>query len=104
MKYQPTAKTFTVDVDGKPTVSFEAISAREANELINEDWFREDLRALTSDGAPLWNGEALLRSRPASEDEAERYQGFAAQADDANGDILLAFIVTLDPLPGRAQR
>jgi|EndMetStandDraft_5_1072996.scaffolds.fasta_scaffold1334820_2 hypothetical protein len=96
MKYEPTAKVFTLDVDGKPTLSFEAMSAREANELIREQWFRSDLRALTSDGSPLWDGTAPLRSRPAGPDEAERYQDLAAEAADSAGDILLAFLVTLD--------
>ena len=99
MKYEPTSKIFTLDVAGKPTVSFEAISTREANELLKEHWFRDDLQLLTSDGAPLWDGVAQLRSRPANEQEAERYQGIAAEADDAAGDILLAFLVTLDRVP-----
>jgi len=96
MKYEPTAKIFTLDVDGKPIVSFEAISAREANELIREHWFRDDLRLLKSNGEPLWDGVAPLRSRPAGPEEAERYQGLAAEAADSAGDILLAFLVTLD--------
>jgi hypothetical protein len=96
MKYEPTSKIFTLDVAGRPTVSFEAISTREANELLKEHWFRDDLQLLTSDGAPLWDGVAQLRSRPANEQETERYQGIAAEADDAAGDILLAFLVTLD--------
>ena len=99
MKYEPTSKIFTLDVAGKPTVSFEAMSTREANELLKEHWFRDDLRLLTCDGAPLWDGVAQLRSRPANEHEAERYQGIAAEADDAAGDILLAFLVTLDSVP-----
>ena len=99
MKYEPTAKIFTVDIDGKPTVSFEVLSAREANELLKEHWFRDDLRVLKSDGLPLWDGVAPLRSRPADEHETERYQGIAAAADDAAGDILLAFLVTLDGAP-----
>jgi len=99
MKYEPSAKIFTVDIDGKPTVSFEVLSAREANELVKEHWFRDDLRALKSDGLPLWDGVASLRSRPADEHETERYQGIAAAADDAAGDILLAFLVTLDGAP-----
>lgn len=96
MKYEPTSKIFTIDIDGKPTVSFEALSAREANELVRETWFRDDLRTLKSEGSPLWDGVAPLRSRPADQHETERYQGLAAEADDAAGDILLAFLVTLD--------
>ena len=96
MKYTPTAKLFTVEIDGNPIVSFEAISSREANELLKEEWFREDLCELRSGGEPLWDGKADLRSRPANEAEAERYQQFADQASEEAGDILLAFLVTLD--------
>ena len=51
---------------------------------------------LTSDGRPLWDGASGLRVRPASEEETERYRDIAAEAEDENGDILLAFLVTLD--------
>ena len=70
MKYTPTAKLFTVEIDGNPIVSFEAINYREANELLKEEWFREDLCELRSGGEPLWDGKANLRSRPANEAEA----------------------------------
>jgi hypothetical protein len=96
MKYEPTSRIFTVDVDGEPTVSFAAMNTREANELVKEDWFRDDLRLLKSKGAPLWDGAAPLRSRPADQRESEQYHGIAAEADDATGDILLAFLVRLD--------
>jgi hypothetical protein len=43
---------FTIEVDGRPMVAFEAKQLREANELCNEDWFRADLSALSSNGAP----------------------------------------------------
>ena len=96
MKYTPTARLFTVEIDGKPIVSIEAISSREANELLKEEWFCEDLCELRSGGEPLWDGKANLRSRPANEAEAERYQQFADEASEEAGDILLAFLVTLD--------
>ena len=96
MKFSPTAKVFTLDIDGRPTVSFEATNPREGTELLKEGWFLDDLSKLTSDARPLWDGASALRVRVASEDEAERYRNFAAEAEDENGDILLAFLVTLD--------
>ena len=39
MKFSPTAKVFTLDIDGKPTVSFEAINQREGTQLLKEGWF-----------------------------------------------------------------
>ena len=82
MKYTPTARLFTVEIDGKPIVSIEAISSREANELLKEEWFREDLCELRSGGEPLWDGKANLRSRPANEAEAELVWGRPSRLRD----------------------
>jgi len=95
----PTLRVFTLDIDGQPTVSFEAVNQHEATQLLKESWFLNDLGELTSEGRPLWDGASGLRVRPASEEEAERYSNLAAQAEDTNGDILLAFLVTLDGTP-----
>ena len=34
---------WTLEVDGKPTLAFEAKKYREANELCHEDWLRVEL-------------------------------------------------------------
>jgi hypothetical protein len=39
----PTSRIFIIEVDGKPTVVFEASSWSEAKELSREKWFRADL-------------------------------------------------------------
>jgi hypothetical protein len=90
------ASIFTVEIDGKPIVSFEAKNTKEALELTKEDWFLDDLQALKTDGQVLWNGTALVRPRLATEPEVSRYRAMAAEAAEENGDILLAFLVTLD--------
>jgi hypothetical protein len=94
--YTQTSKVFTLDVDGQPTVSFEAVNPREATQLLKESWFLNDLSDLTSDGRPLWDGASGLRIRPASDGEAERYRSFESEAGNESGDIFLAFLVTLD--------
>jgi hypothetical protein len=91
-----------VEIEGKPIVSFEAVSAHEAAELLKEDWFRDELQSLTSSGAPLWDGVAGMRSRPASESEIDRYRSMIDSAADESGDLFLAFAVTLDSA-GSAQ-
>lgn len=90
---------FTVDIAGSPTMSFEAKNLREANELARESWFLDDLRVLKSEGQSIWDGKALLRVRFATDPEMERYRGIAAEAEDTAGEILLAFLVTLDGMP-----
>jgi hypothetical protein len=91
------AGVYTVEIGGTPIVSFEAKSNREAQELAKEGWFLEDLENLTVAGQPLWDGKTAVRARLATDDEAERYRDIAAEAEDT-GDIVLAFLVTLDGL------
>ena len=95
---KPRVRIFTLEIGGKPTVSFVA-SVREAQELLKEAWLLEDLRGLTSEGNALWDGSKPLRARPASEHEAERYRDIAAEVEEEASDILLAFLVTLDGTP-----
>ena len=91
-----TAIIATVEIDGRPTVAFEARNSKEASQLLKEHWFLEDLQELRTNGSPLWDGKARLRSRVASEEEIEKYEAMAAEAEDNNGDIVLAFLVPLD--------
>ena len=49
---------FTIEIGGKPTVTFEAKSLCEASEICNAPWLREDFASAHSNGAPLWDGKA----------------------------------------------
>ena len=88
---------YTVEIGGTPIVSFEARNNKEAQELSKEGWFLEDLENLTTAGQPLWDGKAAVRARLATNEEAERFRDVAAEAEET-GDIVLAFLVTLDGL------
>lgn len=88
---------FTIEVDGKPTVAFEAKNLREASELSREDWLRADLSAFRSGGSPLCNSSAKLKVRIASEAEKQVFRSaeYAVQASD---DLVLAYLLDLDEL------
>jgi hypothetical protein len=90
-----TLGVFAVDIDGKPTLAFEAKNFSEASELCKEDWLRADLSVLTSNGIPLCTAAAKLTVRKATESESQVYldAGREAQASD---DLLLAYLVELD--------
>jgi hypothetical protein len=90
-----TLGVFPLDIDGKPTMAFEAKNFREASELCREDWLRADLSVLTSNGIPLRTAAARLTVREATESESQVYRdaGREAQASD---DLLLVYLVTLD--------
>jgi hypothetical protein len=86
---------FTLDVGGKPTLAFEAKNLREAWEICHEEWLKADLARICSNGVPLWDGKARLRSRYAAETEAAIYR-LAAQQEQAPDDLILAYLVELD--------
>jgi len=87
---------FTLDIDRRPILSFEARNLREAHEICHEAWLHEDVARLTSHGVPLWDGKARLRARYASEAEAAAYRKAARDPSQSSDDILLAFLVELD--------
>jgi hypothetical protein len=86
---------FTLDVGGRPTLSFEAKNLREAWEICHEEWLKADLARICSNGVPLWDGKAPLRSRYAAEAETVMYRQ-AAQQEQTPGDLILAYLVELD--------
>src|SRR5262245_24992328 len=75
----PTA-IFTLDIDGIPTLAFEARNLRESQQLCHEAWLRQDISDLTSNGSPLWDGKARLRARRSTEDEIAVYREAAREA------------------------
>jgi len=87
---------FTLDIDRKPTLTFEAKNLREAHEICHEEWLREDVARLKSNDIPLWDGKVRLRARYASEAEAAAYREAARAAVQSSDEILLAFLVDLD--------
>jgi hypothetical protein len=46
------SRVFTLEVEGRPTLSFEARRTREAQEICKESWLRGDLIVLNSGGVP----------------------------------------------------
>ena len=89
----PLGLIFTIEVDGKPAVAFEARQVREAAELSKEAWFRADLNAVNSNGAPLCGIGSKLRARISNEPEREIYRA-AAEVTEASDDIV--YLVELD--------
>jgi len=87
---------FTLDIDRKPILSFEAKNLREAHEICHEEWLREDVARLKSHNVPLWDRKVRLRARYASEAEAAAYRAAARDAVQTSDEILLAFLVELD--------
>ena len=61
---------FTTEIAGRPTVAFAARDYASALKFVHMDFIRSELRDLRApDGAPLWNGQANLVVRDATEEE-----------------------------------
>lgn len=76
---------YTLEIDGKAIAVINADEAT-ARDLFTCDGFKEDIRAMTSEGRPLWNGTTALTVRPASEAEIDEFEAAIAE-DDGSGDF-----------------
>jgi hypothetical protein len=88
-------RIFTLEVDGRPTLAFEASGAKEARQLCQEPWLHNDLSILTSGGVRLRTAESELAVRPASPDEATVF-ALVADRMKPSDDMTLAYLVDLD--------
>lgn len=86
---------YTIEIGGKPTVTFEEKSLRDASEICNAPWLREDFASAHSNGAPLWDSKAPLRARMGYEDEIAIFADASKDAQPSDG-MLLVYLVELD--------
>lgn len=86
---------FTIEVDGRPTVIFEARQLREASELCQEEWFRSDLNSFTSNGEPVCRIGAKLKARIANEGEKVKYRE-AYREVEASDETVMVYLVEID--------
>ncbi len=94
---------FTLEINGTPIVVTNAPEA-EARELLQSDDFKEDLKTLTAEGRPLWDGTAPLTIRAATEDEIDAFDEALTdeeyededETDDDDEPIDVVFLVVVD--------
>jgi hypothetical protein len=84
---------FTTEIGDTPTLTFEAQNLREAQELCHEQWLKDDLAEVKSDGARLWDGKAKLRV--ALPDESALFAEANNNGQPSDG-IMLVYLVELD--------
>ncbi len=82
---------WTLEVDGKPTLAFEAKKYREANELCHEDWLRVELGLQKFNDVPLCRADSELRIRLARPAEMILFRQ-AAEANNSSDDMLVYLI------------
>jgi hypothetical protein len=76
---------FTLEIDGTAVAVINSDEAS-AKDLFTCAGFKEDIRTMTSEGRPLWNGTSPLKVRAATEDEIEIFEDALAE-DDGQGDF-----------------
>jgi hypothetical protein len=89
------SRVFTLEVDGRATLAFEASATRQAMELCKESWLLDDLTFLRSNGVPLGTVGSRLSVRPATPKEITVFKQ-AAESAEASDDMVLAYLVELD--------
>lgn len=89
-------RVFTIEINATPTLMFEAKNLREAWEVCHEEWLKADLAEARSNGVPLWDGKAKLRTRIAKPQESAFFTQAARSADNPLDDLLLVYLVEMD--------
>jgi hypothetical protein len=87
---------WTLEIDGKPTLAFEAEKYREAYEICHKEWLRLELGQRKINYVPLCGADSRLRIRLARPTEMDLYR----QAAETNklSDDRLAYLIELDPV------
>jgi hypothetical protein len=76
---------FTLEIEGTAVAVINSDEAS-AKDLFTCEGFKEDIRTMTSEGKPLWNGTSPLKIRAATEDEIEIFEDALAE-DDGEGEF-----------------
>src|SRR5258706_9530586 len=97
------SRVFVLEVDKRPTLTFEAGNRREAQQICKEPWLHADLSSLRSNGVPLCGDGAKLSVRPASHEEAEVFLHGSATIAPSD-DMMLVYLVELDDPDNSSSR
>ncbi|MGP9813785.1 hypothetical protein ACTZWT_19930 [Rhodopseudomonas sp. NSM] len=86
---------FTLEIDGRPVLSFEATDLSEAQGIARDTDLRTDLCALTSRGSAICSGTAMLAARAANAAEAAVFEN-ALRLAPASDEPTMAFLIAID--------
>ncbi|MDB5605979.1 MAG: hypothetical protein JWP25_2879 [Bradyrhizobium sp.] len=90
-----TPQIFTLEINGRPTLTFEAMGLAEACEICFDAHLRSDLGALTSGGTLICAENATLAPRPAVQEEIAAFQRAVALAPISD-EPTMAFLIKID--------
>ena len=85
---------WALEIDGKPTLAFEAMKYREADEICHQEWLHLELGQRKINNVPLCGADSHLRIRLARPAEILLYRQ-AAEANKLSDDNLV-YLIELD--------
>jgi hypothetical protein len=88
-------RIFTLEINGTPTLVFEAMGFAEACEVCLGAELRLDLSALTSDGVAIYEEGATLAPRPAVQAEIAAFER-AVELAPTSDEPTMAFLIKID--------
>jgi hypothetical protein len=88
-------KVFTLEIDGQPTMVFDADSIEEARGICGLPEFRADLSDLKRHGKPLFGEVAVFAARDATDIEVVAFKHAMTGAGPSEGPTM-AFLVPVD--------
>lgn len=91
----PSLQIFALEIDGTPTLVFEATGFAEACEICLDPELRLDLSALTSDGVAIYTDGATLAARPAVQAEIAAFER-AVELAPTSDEPTMAFLIKID--------
>jgi hypothetical protein len=91
----PSPQIFTLEINGKPILVFEATGLVEAREICLDADLRTDLSALTSEGIAICAEDATLAARPAVQAEIAAFKR-AVELAPTSDEPTMAFLVKID--------
>jgi len=88
---------YTLEIGGQPTAIMNADEA-DARGILEADGFLDDLKTLTTEGKPIWDGKAPLNLRASTEDEVAEFEASEDEDEEEEEDEDSATVLFLVPL------
>jgi hypothetical protein len=93
--FVPRPVVYVLEVNKRPILAFEALTGRDAKQLIHEAWLRQDLKRLRSNGRPLWDGKARLRVGVAVGAQVSEVKALLREASKGT-ELAIVYLTPLD--------
>ncbi len=86
---------FALDIDGKPTLVFDAAGIEDARTICQDATLRADLSILTAEGVPICAVNLRLEARSASPREVDAFE-YAVKRAPPSDEPTMAFLIKVD--------